>query len=594
MKRYQYNREYEQAFSDEKGVDWELLKRLLGYLRPYRYLLGIAILFLVIAKGIEAFIPIYLGDIMQRVFDQLEGYTSLLRGCLWAFGLLVLGYSLDAGNVVMKSWVAQKGLYTLRTEVYQHIQHLPMRYYDRHAVGKMMTRTIHDVDQINQMFAESVVPIVSSVFLFVTIAVSIFWVDWRVASAITAILPLAWWLTSRFRYYQRRCYDRIRAIVSVMNTFVQEHLMGAATIRSFGLQQQEEQRFEEINEDHCTAYLETIHHFAFFFAGIDFMQGLALITVFVVLVLFTPVEIGFQAGTYFTFSLYALMVFRPLADLAERYNVLQSAMAAAQRIFHTLDRHREVEDPLQGKTLGPITSIAFENVWFAYENDNWILRGISFSLKKGESVALVGVTGAGKTTILSLLLRFYDYQKGRILINGTDIRDYSLHSLRQQFSVVLQDPVIFSGTLAENVTFSQPDITPEKLDAVLDYVNLRPLVERFPEGWQQHLSEQGKSLSVGEMQLVSLARAVAHDRSFIVLDEATANIDTGTERIIQSALKRILTDKTALVIAHRLSTIKDVTRILVLHQGQVAESGTHTQLLQQAGLYEKLYRLQFP
>ncbi|NGX42250.1 MAG: putative ABC transporter ATP-binding protein [Chlamydiae bacterium] len=601
MRHLHYHHTYEKEQLQPRGFDSALLKRLFGYLRPYRTFVIIAVLLLIVSKGIEAYVPIYIGKVAQIILDNTsptalplsDGLHTIMRHCLSIMGLLVIAYALDSVNVVLKNWVGQKGLYNLRLEVYRHIQQMSIDYYNKTAVGSLMTRTIHDVDQINLMFSESIVPLMGSVLLFISICIGLVIVDYRAAIVLAAVLPLVFVLTNHFRCHQRKCYEKIRSIVSAMNVFVQEHLMGASTIRSFGLQEQEKRKFDEINADHRNANIETIHYFASFFAGIDFIQSLSLITVFLVLVTFAPPNSGFQAGTYFTFSLYILMLFRPLADLAERYNLLQSAMAAADRIFHVLDQKTEDLGPAEGPDLDEVHSIAFEDVWFAYKDENWVLKGTTFSINKGESVALVGVTGVGKTTILNLLQRFYDIQKGSITVNGRDIREYPLHALRQQFSVVLQDPEIFSGTIAENICLGNPNITDEKLDVVVDYVNLRPLVNSFHDGLQHYLSERGGSLSTGERQLVSMARAVAFDRSVLILDEATANIDSGTEKIIQNALMKILRDKTSIVIAHRLSTIKDVDRIIVLHDGVVAEKGTHQELLKVQGIYEKLYRLQF-
>jgi len=564
------------------------MRRLISYLTPFRVPLSFTVILLLVAKGIEAYVPFYLGKIVEQILG-VDGMLepALVSACSFVLVLLFFGYFLDAVSVTIKSWVSQEGLFRLRTDVYDHIQRLPTAYFDRNAVGQLMTRTIHDIDQINVMFSESVVPLISSCMLFVGITIAVICVDWRVALAISCVLPFAVWLTHHFRISQRRCFIRIRAIVGRMNGFVQEHLMGVSTIRSFGLERAEESRFSEINEDHCSAYLETIRHFAFFFAGIDFLQSMALVMVFMVLGLSVD---GFSPGLFFTFSLYTLMVFRPLYDLADRYNVLQSAMAAAERVFRVLDVAQEVDE---GAVLKKIETIEFRDVWFAYEGDEWVLQGISFAMKRGDSLALVGMTGAGKTSILNLLLRLYDFQKGEILINGEDIRSYSLSSLRGQFSAVLQDPVIFSGTILENVTLGDETILPEDVESAIDYVNLRDLLRRFPEGLQHELKEQGKGLSVGEMQLISLARAVAHHASVVVLDEATANIDSATERLIQSALTKLFADRTALVIAHRLSTIQHVNRIVVIHDGCVIESGTHESLLATKGMYEKLYRLQF-
>jgi ATP-binding cassette, subfamily B, multidrug efflux pump len=339
--------------------------------------------------------------------------------------------------------------------------------------------------------------------------------------------------------------------------------------------------------------MEAVHHFSFFFAGIDTLQNLSLIAIFVFLFVFSHPGQSFQAGNFFTFSLYVVMVFRPLLDLAERYNILQSAMAAAERIFEVLDTSVEQEGPTPGLPLNEIQSIVFEDVWLAYEKDNWILKGLSLTLQKETSIALIGMTGSGKTSVLSLLLGFYPFQKGRILINGQEIQNYNLFNLRRQFSMIIQDPVIFSGSVADNIALYDSTITLQQIQESAAFVNLLPFIEKFPHQFDHYLTERGTSLSAGEMQLISLARAVAHRRSVLIFDEATANIDIHTEKIIQDALKKVFHHQTALIVAHRLSTIRDVHVIYVLHQGKVIESGTHDQLLHQGGVYEKLYRLQF-
>lgn len=600
MKPFQYHRHYSHEHSGFPTGDSTLIRRLWKYLSPYRAWIFLAVCFLICSKSIEAYIPIAMGNLTQHILTAFTStqenkellLTLIVEVCGMLLALLLLGYGLDAVTLFIKSSFSQRSILSLRSAVYQHILHLPLSYYDRNAVGRLMTRTIHDVDQINQMFAESIVPLLGNMFLFFGIVTGIFTIDRQIGIVFICLLPVVWWLTHRFRSAQRRCYEKIRAIVSVMNGFIQEHLMGASTIRTFGLEEKESRTFQDINEDYSTAYLETTHHFAFFFASIDFLQSVSLILVFVVLMSFSPVGSVFQAGTFFTFSLYALMFFRPLADLAERYNVLQAAMAAAGRVFHVLDQPLEPKN--QGiLSLASVESIEFKDVWFAYKDENWVLKGLSLTLRKGESVALVGMTGAGKTSVMSLLLRFYPFQKGTITINGIDIHAYSLHSLRRHFSIVLQDPVIFSGSMNANITLFQSAISHEKVEQVVDFLGMRGLINRFSDGLSHHLTERGKSLSMGEMQLISMARALVADRDFLLLDEATANIDSGTEKIIQDALGKILKSRTSLVIAHRLSTIENAHRIVVLHQGVVAETGTHEQLLASKGIYEKLYRLQF-
>lgn len=594
---FSYNRSYGRNYAEPKAFGGKQLFRLFAYLAPYRYWVGLCAVLLLASKAIEALVPIYIGNIVERVLepDATDSvfFSAVLWHCLFILALLTVAYLLDSLIVLIKNWVGQRALYTLRGDVYSHALKVPLEFYNKNAVGTLMTRTIHDVEQINQMFTESVVPLIGSFLLLVCITIGLFIVNYQVALLLAFILPFMFWLTEHFRFHQRRCYDKIRGIVAVMNAFVQEHLMGASTVRSFGLHEAEKRSFDEINADYRTANVETIHHFAFFIAGIDFFQSVSLIGAFIVLVYFSPVETGFQAGTFFTFSLYVIMLFRPLADLAERYNLLQSSMAAASRIFSLLDVSAEDPGPAGGETIPLVESIDFEDVWFAYKEEQWILKGLSFSLKRGESVALVGVTGAGKTTILNLLLRFYDYQKGSIRINGKELRSYPLQELRRHFSIVLQDPEIFSGTIADNVCLGQSAVDAGKLHEVAAFLNLSPFLNSLPQGWETFLSERGKSLSAGQRQLVSMARAVAQGRSVLVLDEATANIDSKTEKLIQDALKKMIREKTALVIAHRLSTIKDVDRIVVLHHGTCLETGSHEELLRRKGIYEKLYRLQF-
>ncbi|HEV8053015.1 MAG TPA: ABC transporter ATP-binding protein [Parachlamydiaceae bacterium] len=601
MDHKKQHHEYTGEIVESATGDKDLIWRLLRYLRPYRTLLITAICVLLFSKIIEASVPVFIGRLAQTVMDYAgassQENTSLYHGVLqtgfFILGLLFLSYILDSANVILRSWIGQKGLYRLRMRLYDHVMHMPLVYFDRNTVGRLMTRTIHDVDQINQMFAESVIPIIGNMFLFAGIFIGILIIDWRIAILVFFIIPFVYWLTHRFRKYQRICYNRVRTVVAAMNTFVQEHLMGASIIRNFGLQSKAKKQFEEINEDYCNAYIGIIHQFSFFMAGIDLIQNASLVLAFVLIVLYSPIEGGFNVGIYLTFSLYALMFFRPLADLAERYNVLQSAMSAAVRIFDLLDRRSEYKIDTGNIELGEINTIAFEDVWFAYEDENWVLKGLSLEIFKGQSYAIVGMTGEGKSTMMSLLLRFYEPQKGRIVVNGLDIHEYTLSSLRSQFSLVLQDPVIFSGTVADNISLFDESISMDEIHKVVDYLGMRPLIDHFPEGLLHILQEQGKGLSMGEMQLLSLARAMVHSRSVLILDEATANVDSVTEQLMQKAIHSALKRQTALVIAHRLSTIKDAANILVMQGGKIAEIGTHGVLLEKKGIYEKLYRLQF-
>ncbi len=596
-----YRKRYTQDDVKNPVIDSLLIRRLLSYLRPYQGWAIFAIAILFISRAIEAWVPIQLGQLAQGILNHLsvssEQQQAFFNTVVKASGIMilwiVLSYLFDMINIYLKNWISQEALLALRAQLYDHIQRLPVRFYDHYAVGRLMTRAIHDVEQINQLFAESVIPIMGSLFLFICMFIGLLFVNWQVGLLMLIIAPALWWFTQRFRYYQRLGYQSIRAIVSAMNAFVQEHLMGLGIVKSFNLSREEKEKFDELNEDHFTANVDTVHHFALFFSGIEWIQSVTMILVFVLLVQLAPSEGGFQAGTYFTISLYGLMIFRPLFDLAERYNLLQSALAAAERIFEILDTPLEPAGPQPGRLLLQVESIVFDHVWFAYKGEHWILKDISFTIQERESVALVGMTGSGKTSIINLLLRFYEFQRGSIRINGYDIREYSVESLRNQFSVILQDPVIFSGTIEENISLYDSNITQEDIKHSTQQVHLYPWIETLPGQFQFYLHERGIGLSVGEMQLLSLARAVAHHRSVLIFDEATANIDLQTEKTIQQALSDLLKQKTALVIAHRLSTIRNVQRILVLSEGKLVEEGSHDDLMTFQGLYEKLYRLQF-
>lgn len=596
MQKIKYNQFYKNEMpSQADSIDFTLIKRLLKYLYPYRQLVFLTLCLMILARLIDVLIPVFIGKIAKYFLDNRMDPTALhtvIKGSLFILCGLLLSYLFDGINIIIRSWVGQNALFTLRNQVYKHIENLKISYFDQNPIGLLMTRTINDVDQINQMFSESLVQILGNFILLVFIAISVLILNWKVALFAFFVIPLTYWLTKNFRNNQRRCYNLIRSIVSALNIFVQEHLMGMTTIRNFGLQKIEREKFQKINEDHATANVESIRNFSFFIAGLDFLQNLVLIIIFTTLVYFAPKETGFRADTYFTFSLYAIIVFRPLLDLADRYNILQSAMAASERVFNILDEPIETKEGLD-LPFKEIQTIEFKDVWFAYENNHWILKGLNLTIRKGESVAIVGATGAGKTTLINLLLRFYEFQKGSILVNGIDIKTFKFRSLRKLFSIILQDPVIFSGTIAENISLYNPHITEKKIYEVIDYINLDSLIERNPEKIHYQLKERGTNLSVGEAQLIALARAIAHEQSFLILDEATANIDSLTEKVIQEALKKVLKQKTSLVIAHRLSTIQDVDKIVVINEGVIAESGTHQELLEKKGIYEKLFRLQF-
>ena len=567
-------------------------KRLAIYLAPYRLWVFLGIVLLILAKGVEVYIPMLMGDLVQVIIGQsinLEGNTALffevvVNNALVVLSLLLVSYALELITVWIRAWVGQKIVYRLRTEVYEAILCLEQSYYDHQSVGKLVGRVIHDVSSLSRLFTESVIPIFTSFLLIIGIFLGILVIDWRVALALFLFTPLIVGFLLFFKKRQRESYRIVRKVVADLNGFMQEELMGIHTVRDFSLEEYERAQFERINELHRKENVRVWRIRAAFLAGIEWFQALVVLFTFAVLIYLGNDSTGFQIGTYFTVSLYALMFFRPVRELAEQYESLQQASAGAERVFEILDLKPE-ESSTEGKLhLNSVQKIEFQDVWFTYKPGQWVLKGISFSIDSQEKVALVGLTGEGKSTIMHLILRLYEIQQGSILINGVDIREYDLKSLRSQFAVVNQNPALFSGTILENITFGKEHLTLGEAREILESMEftLDPYME---------VKERGEGLSYGERQLVAIARSIAHGAHVFLLDEPTSSVDTFTEQQVQKAMDKLIMGRTSLVIAHRLSTVCHSDRILVIHGGRIAEEGSHDFLLKKQGIYEKLYRL---
>jgi ATP-binding cassette, subfamily B, multidrug efflux pump len=590
-----------------KVYDTHLTHRLLKYLRPYQWwvafavsmTLGVAAMELVgpylFGIGIDRYIvPGFSGSIPNRT--AIAGLTSVV--VLFLISLLA-SFALQYFQVRIMQWVGQETMYDLRKEIYDHLQRLPMSFFDRTPVGRLVTRSTTDVDALNDLFASGVAAMLNDVAMLVGMAIWLFALNPRLALAALSPLPFMVLLTYFFRNYVRDANRRIRVAIARINGFLQEHISGMAVVQLFNREQKSLEQFRELNRIHMEAYKDSIDAFSFFFPGVEFlsMVGIALLYwTGGIRVIAGTVEIG----VLIAFMMYAQKFFRPIQDLSEKFNILQTAMAASERIFKLLDEPLPiVSQPESDKLANARGEIEFRNVWFAYtggptpKDDEWVLRDVSFRVEPGQTLAIVGHTGAGKTTVIQLLLRFYEIQRGQILLDGVDIREMNLQDLRRLFGIVLQDPFLFTGTLETNVRLGTANIDRGATERALREVGLGSFLSSLPAGVETPVTERGATLSVGQRQLVSFARALAHNPKFLILDEATSSVDTKTELLIREALDRLLEGRTAVVIAHRLSTIQHAHRILVFHKGRLREQGSHQQLLALRGIYYRLYQLQY-
>lgn len=601
---------------DEPGraYDARLARRLLGYLRPYkRHVLAALMLTTLgaplVAAGpplIRAAVDIYLAPEQAQ---PPAGYTLLLKEAAERFGfgggavagltfiaLLLLVANLAAMLVLYaEAFVLQRvGQYVmrdLREEIFAHLHKLPLSFYDRNPVGRLMTRMTGDVEALNELFSSVVVTAFGDLAMLLYILVWMFQVNWRLALVTSLILPLIVALTVWFRLRSRAGYRRIRACVARINAFLQERITGMAVVQLFNREESESETFREINGAHRRANLDTLFYYAVYYPAVEIIAatGIALIIWYGGGQVVQGVA---TIGTVIAFVQLAQMFYEPVADMSDKYNTLQSAMSASERIFQLLDEPATAEPPEKPARLGRARGrIEFRRVWFAYRGEDWVLRDVSFVVEPGESAAFVGHTGAGKTTIINLLLRFYEVQRGQILLDGHDIRDLDTAELRSNFGVVLQDVFLFSGDIAGNIRLGNTGITDQQVYDAARSVNADGFIGKLGGGYGAALHERGGGLSVGQKQLLSFARALAFDPRVLVMDEATSSVDTETELLLQDAVKRSMRGRTSLVVAHRLSTVQSVDKIFVMHRGEVREVGTHQELLRRRGLYWRLYRL---
>jgi ATP-binding cassette subfamily B multidrug efflux pump len=620
-----------------KAYDARLMRRLIGYLRPYTWQVVVTFVAILLKAGADVLGP-YLTKVAIDKYLASSGTTShsfldsWLSSNAWTgisqlallyVGALVAVFVFEFVQTYLMQWTGQKVMFDLRKQIFRHLQQMHVGFFDKNPVGRLVTRVTTDVDALNEMFTAGVVAIFEDIFVLAGIIIIMLRMKWWLALIAFAVLPVIFWATMIFRKVVRDSYRRVRVAIARINSFLQEHVTGIVVLQLFNREKRAYKSFEKVNSQNMDAWKDAILAHAFYYPVVEILSTIAIALVFWfggLRVIWGTVTLGILVA----FMQYAQRFFRPIMDLSEKYNILQGAMASAERIFKLLDTPAEVVSsahPVEAVGRG---RVEFDHVWFAYrkleaegsngtqatathasENgdfaesngDNsgydWILRDVSFVIEPGETVAIVGHTGAGKTTIISLLMRFYDIQRGTIRIDGVDIREMDLTELRRRFGVVLQDPFLFSGTIENNIRLGSSWISDERIEAAAESVNVADFIRGLPQGFREPVLERGSTLSTGQKQLISFARALAHDPKILVLDEATSSVDTETELRVRDALTHMVEGRTSVIIAHRLSTIQRADKIIVMHKGQVREIGNHQALLAQRGIYWKLYQLQY-
>lgn len=575
-----------------KAYDSRLMKRLLAYIKPYRKYVFIAILLNVFVAGLGPLRP-YLTKIAIDDYIVKSDYVGLQMIALILFASLILEAIIQYFLTYYTQHLGQKTLYDIRTQIFKHTQRLALKYFDRTPIGRIVTRATNDVESLSELFSSGIVMVFSDIFIIIWILVFMFSMDVPLSLVTLSVLPVLIYGTFLFRKKVRETYRDVRFHLARLNSYMQEHVTGMSVVQIFRKEKDELKKFSEINADHRDANVRSIFYYALFYPGVEFISSIAL----ALIIWYGGGEViqgNVKLGDLFAFIQFTEMFFRPIRDLSEKYNILQTSMASSERIFKLLDNKTFVNNPENPVKLDSIRGdIEFRDVWFAYDDENFVLKNISFKINPGETVAIVGHTGAGKSTMINILTRFYDINKGVVLLDGTDIKSVDKRDLRKHISIVLQDVFLFSGTIESNINLDNKEIGIEKIMQSAKTVGADKFISNLPNQYKEEVKERGATLSVGQKQLISFARALAYDPKILILDEATSSIDTETEQLIQAAIEKLLVGRTAIVIAHRLSTIQNADKIIVLHKGEIREIGNHQELLSKKGIYYKLYQLQY-
>jgi ATP-binding cassette subfamily B multidrug efflux pump len=575
-----------------KAYDSRLMKRLLAYIKPYKKYVIFAIFLNIVVAALGPLRP-YLTKVAIDDYIANSDYQGLIEISLILFGTLLFQAAIQFFLTYYTQYLGQRTLFDLRTQLFNHTQKLALKFFDKTPIGRLVTRVTNDVEALGELFSSGIVMVFSDIFIIVWILAFMFFMDIPLSFVTLSVLPVLIYATFLFRKKVRESYRDVRLHLARLNSYMQEHITGMNVVQIFRKEEDELKRFSNINNDYRSANIKSIFYYAVFYPGVELLSSIAI----ALIVWYGGGEIirgSLTIGVLFAFIQYTEMFFRPIRDLSEKYNIMQTAMASSERIFKLLDNKTFIKNPEVPVNLENIKGeIEFRNVWFAYNEEDYVLKDISFKINPGETVAIVGHTGAGKTSIINILTRFYDINKGEIRVDGIDISKVDKKELRKHISVVLQDIYLFSGTIKSNIDMDNENIPPEKISEAAETVGASRFIKRLNAQYDEVVKERGATLSVGQKQLISFARALAYDPKILILDEATSSVDTETETLIQKAIENLLVGRTAIVIAHRLSTIQSADKIIVMHKGEIRETGKHQELLAKRGIYYKLYQLQY-
>ena len=576
---------------ENKYYDWPLFKRILGYLRPYRFLVVVSLLLLLAVSMLGLAGP-YLTKVAIDDYIRIGQYKGLDQIALIYIVVLAGAFVFQFLQYTIMQYIGQKVMFDLRTQVFAHLHKMSFRFFDRNPIGKMMTRTVNDVEVLNEMLTSGLILVFSDLFTLAGIFMMLAWLDWRLMLMVCAVFPFLYLATQAYRIRARDALRKNRAHITTLNSTLEENLSGMTTVQLFNQENTQYQKFTEINRDKLKEDLRSLHYNSIYLPSIDVFSAIGIgLVIWYGGGRFVQDEV--LLGVLVAFLMYLQKFFEPIRDMAEKFNIIQTAMASSERIFELLDTPEELPNPERPQAVSRIAgSIEFQNVWFSYNKDDYVLKDVSFSLNEGESLAIVGATGSGKSTVINTLLRFYDIQKGRISIDGVSLKEMNKQDLRRQMALVQQDVFLFSRNIIDNIRLGNTSLGLEEVESVAQSVHSHHFINNLPFKYEQVLIERGSSLSMGQRQLLSFARALASDPRILILDEATSNVDTETEQQIQNAIQKLMEGRTSIIIAHRLSTLKTVDKVLVLKQGEVEEFGTRQELLRNKGTYYNLLKLQ--